>query len=86
MLIVITTNQELASVIFPVQYHSMEKLGNSKYGSLSYINYYSLILSLFFTVGCVCGFPKLNPSKEASTAPGKEWKPRTGEYSEFFSA
>lgn len=62
----------------------METLGNSKYESLSYINYYSLILILFFTVGCAHGLPELNPSKEASTAPGKEWKPPTGERSEFF--
>ncbi|MGB7290643.1 MAG: TolC family protein [Thermodesulfobacteriota bacterium] len=62
----------------------MEKLGNSKYEPLSYINFYILILILLFTSGCAQGFPELNPSKEASTAPGKEWKPRTGEYSEFF--
>jgi hypothetical protein len=62
----------------------MDKLGHSKFESLSYLNYYILILIIFFTVGCAQGFPELNPSKETSTAPGKEWKPHTGEYSEFF--
>ncbi len=85
MLIVIKTNREFASVIFPIQFKSMETLGHSKYESLSDINYYSLILILLFTVACAHGFPELNPSKEASTAPGKEWKPRNGEHSEFFS-
>jgi outer membrane protein len=84
VIIVIKIGRELDSGIFPIQFRSMETLGNSKYETLSYINYYSLILILFFTVGCAQGFPELNPSKEASTAPGKEWKPHTGEHSEFF--
>ncbi len=62
----------------------MKKLGHSKFESLSCINYYILILIIFFTVACAQGFPELNPSKETSTVSGKEWKPRTGEYSEFF--
>lgn len=62
----------------------MDKLGHSKFESLSYINYYVLILIMFSTIACAQGFPELNPSREASAAPGKEWRPSTGEHSEFF--
>ncbi len=58
----------------------MKKLRHSRPESSSYI----LIVIILYTAGCAQGFPELNPSKEASTAPGKEWKPRTEEYAEFF--
>lgn len=62
----------------------MDKPGKSKFEPLSYLNYSVFVFLMMVAAGCAQGFPELNPSKEASTAPGKEWKPRTGEYSEFF--
>jgi outer membrane protein len=62
----------------------MDKPGNSKFGPRWYLNYSVLVFLMLIAVGCAQGFPEFNPAKEASTAPGKEWKPRTGTYSEYF--
>jgi len=43
-----------------------------------------ILLAAISLSGCSHSLPEFNPSKEASSAPGKEWEPRKEEYSYFF--
>ncbi|HET7289436.1 MAG TPA: TolC family protein, partial [Thermodesulfobacteriota bacterium] len=52
-------------------------------GSKSVIFYAAIILSLLI-LSCANGLPELNPYKEASSAPGVEWKPSEKELAKSF--
>ena len=52
-------------------------------GSKSVLFYAAIILSLLI-LSCANGLPELNPYKEASSAPGVEWKPSEKELAKSF--